>query len=69
MKKEIILCGLMLLSVNLLLAQHTISGKIKSKTGEGSLDGITITAKGTSAGTVTDGMGNFQITVPSCRQP
>jgi outer membrane receptor protein involved in Fe transport len=65
MKKEIVLCSLLLLSFNLLMAQYIISGTIKSRTGEGSTDGISITVKGAVSGTVTDANGNFQIVVPA----
>lgn len=45
-------------------AAKTISGSVKDSTGN-PLPGVTITVKGTTTSTISDGQGNFRITVPN----
>jgi CarboxypepD_reg-like domain len=42
----------------------TISGQVKSSTGE-SLGAVSVTLKGSPSGTFTDNKGNFNLSVPS----
>lgn len=52
-----------LLSVTTALAQFTVSGTVKDATGE-SLIGVSVLAKGTAIGTITDFDGNYSLSVP-----
>jgi len=45
------------------ITDYTISGTVKDVEGSESLPGVSVTAKGTTTGTVTDLDGNFSITV------
>jgi TonB-dependent starch-binding outer membrane protein SusC len=58
---SLILFGL--LSVTTALAQFTVSGSVKDATGE-SLIGVSILAKGTAIGTISDFDGNYSLSVP-----
>ncbi|MEP5613938.1 MAG: TonB-dependent receptor [Cyclobacteriaceae bacterium] len=50
------------LSITLVMAQRTVSGKITDETGEG-LPGVTVVIKGTTVGTTTDLDGNYSLAV------
>lgn len=58
-------CLLVLLTAHTVSAQRTITGQITdAETGEG-LPGVTISVKGTSAGTRTDAEGKYRLEVPA----
>jgi len=52
-----------LLSINAMAQQQKISGKVTDATGEG-LTGVSVLVKGTSAGSISDINGNFNIALP-----
>jgi TonB-linked SusC/RagA family outer membrane protein len=66
MKKQFLLIVLFVISVSSLIAQTTvITGTVTSAvSGEGAIPGVTVQAKGTTIGTVTDANGKYSITVP-----
>ena len=68
MKKTIsylLILGLISINVNVKAqGRRTIFGTIQDSTGRG-LPGISIMVKGTKNGGISDGQGNYQISVPS----
>lgn len=64
MKQVLLGLALFLMSATLALAQRTVTGKVADDQGE-PLVGATVTAPGTSAGTVTDVNGMFRMQVPA----
>lgn len=64
MKKRLLffLLGFVLLSVQVIAQQKTITGKVSSAADGSPLPGISVLIKGTSKGTQTDGSGNYSIT-------
>ena len=62
MKQVLLGLALFLMSATLALAQRTVTGKVADDQGE-PLVGATVTAPGTSAGTVTDVNGMFRMQV------
>ncbi|MCU0444486.1 MAG: carboxypeptidase-like regulatory domain-containing protein [Microscillaceae bacterium] len=52
----------LLLGIGYAQAQTTVSGKVSDESGSG-LPGVNIAIKGTITGTITDGSGNFKLTV------
>jgi len=63
MKKLLLVCACTLLGFVTIYAQRAIRGTITDDTGE-ALIGATVFVRGTSAGTVTDVDGKFELTVP-----
>lgn len=63
MKKLSLALMLALMSISAMLAQRTVSGKVTDTKGE-PLIGVSIFARGTSVGTVTDIDGTYSINVP-----
>ncbi|MGN6508035.1 MAG: carboxypeptidase-like regulatory domain-containing protein, partial [Chitinophaga sp.] len=59
----LLLAGLFVSAANPLAYDKKISGKVTDGTGAG-LPGVSIALKGTSSGTVTNGNGEYAITVP-----
>jgi len=57
--KLVVTVVMTLMSITAILAQNTVSGTVSDKLG--TLSGVNITVKGTNAGTITDGNGNFSI--------
>lgn len=55
---------LVLFFSNVVLAQRTVQGTVKDNSNQ-PLAGVSITVKGSSAGTTTDASGNYSISVPS----
>ena len=64
MKSRLLLLFCMLLSVSVMYAQQSISGKVTDTNGE-TLLGATILVKGTTIGTATDFDGNYTLDLPS----
>jgi len=62
MKRRLLVLSLMVFSTFSLLAQRTITGKVKDDKSE-PLIGASILVKGTNTGTVTDLDGGFQVQV------
>jgi TonB-linked SusC/RagA family outer membrane protein len=65
---KIILCACIMLFLQALsspvLAQSiSVTGKVQSKTNGEPLAGVTVSVKGTTVATITDGSGNFRLTV------
>jgi len=66
MRKSLLLCFALLLSVSLAFAQdRTVSGKVTSAEDGSSLPGVNIVVKGTTTGAVTDIDGNYKLSVPA----
>jgi TonB-linked SusC/RagA family outer membrane protein len=63
MKKLSLAVMLVLCSISVMLAQRTVTGKVVDEKGE-PLIGVSIFARGTSAGTVTDVDGTYSLKVP-----
>lgn len=63
MKQILLLFSILLFSALSSFAQTTITGTVKSETGE-SLPGVNVIIEGTVNGTVTDIDGNFRLSVP-----
>ena len=63
MKLKFLLIVLALLSVQLVMAQRTITGTVTDIESEETLIGATVTEKGTTNGTITDVDGNFSLQV------
>lgn len=63
MKQVLLGLALLFMSATLALAQRTVTGKVTDDLGE-PLIGATVTAPGTSAGTITDVSGMFRLSVP-----
>ena len=63
LKYGLILTLVLFLS-NVVLAQRTVQGTVKDNSNQ-PLAGVSITVKGSSAGTTTDASGNYSISVPS----
>lgn len=65
MKKNVLLCcSLLFLAVAVMAQDRAVSGKVTSKDDGGPMPGVNIVLQGTTAGTVTDGEGNYRISVP-----
>lgn len=64
MKQVLLGLALFLMSATLAIAQRTVTGKVTDDQGE-PLVGATVTAPGTSAGTITDVSGMFRLQVPA----
>ena len=62
MKKTLILITFLMLLIFVVKAQSTVTGRVIGNDNE-SLPGVTVLEKGTSNGSITDGDGNYQITV------
>ena len=60
MKKSLLIFSLVMFTTCQILAQVTITGLVKDKSGE-TLPGVNVTIKGTTKGTITDGNGNYSI--------
>lgn len=66
MRKYLLLVGLLLFGFLTGAAQErTVSGKVTAQEDGSALPGVNVVVKGTTTGTVTDGEGNFRISVPS----
>ncbi|WP_419701022.1 SusC/RagA family TonB-linked outer membrane protein [Mucilaginibacter sp. NFX135] len=65
MKKHIIYSILFVLLSLQAMAQVKISGKVSSAQDNSALPAVSIKIKGTSTGTVSDGNGNYSITIPN----
>lgn len=65
--KKVGFLAVLLLSVQLLFAQTTITGKVTDSNQE-SLPGVSVVVKGTTVGTVTQIDGNFSLSVPENAQ-
>ena len=63
--RNFLFCLLLLLVALSLHSQQLINGKVKSTDNDSSLAGVSVSVKGTSIGTVTDGAGNFNLQVSS----
>lgn len=67
MKKQLVFAlmtlGLLLFAVSA-NAQRTITGKVTSASNDDALPGVSIVAKGTTKGTITDVDGNFSLPIP-----
>ena len=61
------LAGLVMVPAGAYAQQKNVSGSVKDKNGQ-SLPGVTIVAKGTTVGTITDMDGKFNLPVPSATQ-
>ena len=60
-----LLYGLLLLSLStsIALAQGSVTGQVLDQTDGSPLPGVTVTQKGTTNGTSTDGDGNYSIDI------
>lgn len=56
---------LLLCSAFVGFAQKTIKGQVRDETTKENLPGVTVSIRGTSVGTSTDGGGNFSISIPN----
>jgi TonB-dependent starch-binding outer membrane protein SusC len=66
MRKSLLLIGVMLFGFATAFAQErTISGKVTAKEDGSALPGVNVVVKGTTNGTVTDGEGNYKISLTS----
>jgi len=66
MKKYVLLCLVLLWSFAAALAQErTVSGKVTSADDGSGVPGVNVVLQGTTNGTITDGDGNFKVTIPS----
>ncbi|MGE5106216.1 MAG: SusC/RagA family TonB-linked outer membrane protein [Sphingobacteriales bacterium] len=63
MKKSVLVCFLVLLSVIQAMAQNTVTGKVTDSKDGTPLSGASITVRGSKTGTKTDAGGNFSISV------
>ncbi len=63
-RKIVVLCVLLTMSLGVLFAQTQVTGSIKDVNGE-SLVGVSIQVKGTAVGTTTDGTGGFKLSAPA----
>jgi TonB-dependent starch-binding outer membrane protein SusC len=62
--KGALFCGLLWLMSTVAFAQKSVSGKVSDAKGE-AVPGASITVKGTTTGTISDGSGSFKINVPN----
>ena len=67
MKKLFTFCLALLTSVSLMAQNAVLNGEVKDVGGE-ALIGANVVLKGTTIGTVTDGLGEFSLTVPTGQQ-
>ncbi len=66
MKKFLLLCFSFVFVASSLLAQERmVSGKVTSAEDGSSMPGVNVVLKGTTNGAVTDGDGNYKLSVPS----
>ena len=65
MIKTLLFSLLLLFTSHLLAQDQTITGTVTSDDETGSVAGISVLAKGTTTGTVTDRTGNYKLTVPA----
>ena len=63
MKKLSLVLSLVLFSIGAMMAQRSVSGTVTDATGE-ALIGASVLVKGTTAGTVTDVDGRYEVSVP-----
>src|SRR5262249_29203245 len=61
--QKILLLLVLILSSSILFAQKTVSGNVSSK--DSTLQGVTVTVKGTSNSTITDAAGHYTISAPA----
>lgn len=61
------LAGLVMVPAGVYAQQKSVSGSVKDKSGQ-SLPGVTIVAKGTTVGTITDMDGKFTLPIPAGTQ-
>ncbi len=66
MKKFLLLCSAMILTLSSVWAQErTVSGRVTSTEDGSALPGVNVVIKGTTNGTVTDSDGNYKLNVPA----
>lgn len=65
MRKVLILLACMLIAMQAVFAQRTITGNVTSSEDGKGIPGVSIVVKGTTVGSVTDVNGNYALTVPS----
>ncbi len=65
MKKFLLFCFAFAVALGGYAQERTISGKITSKEDGSALPGVNILVKGSTTGTVTDGDGNYRLSVPA----
>lgn len=65
MKVKLLTLVILFLSAAVGFAQKTIKGQVKDEATKENLPGVTVSIRGSSAGTSTDGGGNFSILIPN----
>ncbi|MBS1487287.1 MAG: SusC/RagA family TonB-linked outer membrane protein [Bacteroidetes bacterium] len=65
MKKILLMCFSFGFAISVWAQNRVVTGKVTSKDDGSSLPGVNVVLKGSTAGTVSDGDGNFSINVPS----
>jgi len=64
MKRKLLMMVMFLLSIGVVLAQRTVSGKVTSADDGSGIPGVNVVLKGTTTGTTTDIDGNYRVSVP-----
>src|SRR5665647_1344103 len=54
----------LLIGVPTVFAQNSITGKVTNKEDDLGIPGVTVIVQGTTMGTITDGSGNYSLSVP-----
>src|SRR5687767_297282 len=65
MKKTLLTCFSIMLTLSIYAQDRSVSGKVSSSEDGSALPGVNVLLKGTTVGTVTDATGSYAITVPT----
>ena len=65
MKKVLLLLAVLALSINVMMAQSKVSGKVTNSETGAAIEGATVIVEGSTTGVLTDANGQYELTLPA----